>query len=255
MTQFDAASVADRMTEGEKLTGGRYPRNLQETAPLALPVSVSVVPTLTTQRVQNALFAITGRTSATIQDRRLRGCLVAHRGRGLIFLDEDRDTALRFAAAHEIAHFVGHYLDRRTLAMARLGPGILEVLDGVREATPAERIGGILAGCPLGVFTDVMERDQGQPTSEAASAMEYEADEAAFLALAPIGIAIKRTLANSGELTHSAVRDCLESDFGLSPIDAGRHAPRVMSAAARSRPTFIEGLRAAASRIALERQK
>jgi hypothetical protein len=188
-------------------------------------------------------------------ERRLRGCLVAHRGRGLVFLDDDEAAAMRFAAAHEIAHFVGHYLNRREVALARLGPDILYVLDGVREASPAERMGGILAGCPLGVFTDVMMRQGGQPTTTGAERIEYEADEAAFIALAPIGVVIAKTLASSGEISRSAVVQSLLQDFGLSPLDAERHAPKILSAVARTRPTFVEGLRLAASRSGSDRQK
>lgn len=255
MSGFDPAAVAARMTAGEKLLGVDFPRNLAETAPLTLPLSVSIVPSLTTRKVQSTLFSMTSRASPNIPERRLRGCLVAHRGRGVIFLDDDETAALRFAAAHEIAHFVGHYLDRREVALARLGSNVLPVLDGEREASPAERMGGILAGCPLGIFTDVMARQGGQPTTTAAERMEYEADEAAFIALAPIGVVIAKVVAERGEVSRMAVVQCLIQDFGLAPLDAERHAPKILNAVARSRPTFVEGLRLAASKSGSKRQK
>jgi hypothetical protein len=243
------------MIEGEQLLGDRFPRNLAETAPLTLPISISVVSSLTTRKVQSALFSITSRASANIADRKLRGCLVAHRGQGLIFLDEDDPSAVRFAAAHEIAHFVGHYLGRREMAVARLGPRILEVLDGKREATPAERIGGILAGCPLGVFTDLMERQGGLPTTIVSENMEYEADAAAFYALAPIGSVIAHLMDGVASVSQSAVIATLVEEFGLSTSDAGRYAPRVLSVAGRSQPSFVDGLRMAASKRDVGRQR
>ena len=255
MSRFDSAAVATRMTAGERLLGDQFPRNLGETGQLALPFSVLTVPSLTTRNVQNVLFGITGRSSEKIANRRLRGCLVAHRGRGLIFLDEDAPEAMRFAAAHEIAHFVGHYLTRRDLAVGRLGPSILEVLDGKRDATPAERIGGILAGCRLGVFTDVMDRDGGRPTSATTELMEHQADEAAFLALAPIGTVITRVIASAGELSHPAIIECLIKEFGLTTVDADRYGPHVLSATARGRPSFVDGLRIAASTNRAERHR
>jgi len=255
LSGFDPAAVAARMTAGERLLGAGFPRNLAESAPLTLPLSVSIVASLTTHKVQSSLFSMTGRTSVKIADRRLRGCLVAHRGRGMVFLDDDEASAVRFAAAHEIAHFVGHYLDRREVALARLGPNILQVLDGERAASAAERMGGILAGCPLGVYTDVMIRQGGQPTTTAAERLEYEADEAAFMALAPIGAVIAKALAEDQDVSRPAVVRSLVQNFGLAPLDAERHAPRILNAVARNKPNFVEGLRLAASKSGDGRQK
>jgi hypothetical protein len=248
LSTFNSFAVAAQMIAGEALVQGQFPRMLQDTAPLALPVSVSMVASLTTRKVQHVLFQLTGRPSTNIVERRLRGCLVAHKGQGMIFLDEDDPAAVRFAAAHEIAHFVGHYLDRRRYSVVSLGSEILEVLDGLRDPTPEERLGGIIAGCPLGVFTDVMDREDGRPTTAMAESMEYEADEAAFLAIAPIGTVIARVSAAKEPIERPMVEACLVSDFGLSPSDAERHSPRILSAVARGRPSFVEGLRVAARR-------
>lgn len=252
MRKFDSAAVAARITAGEEILGIQYPLNLAETAPLALPLSVSIIPELTTAKVQIVLFNITNKPSVNIQERSLRGCLIAHCGEGIILLDEDDPARMRFAAAHEIAHFVGHYLERRNLAVARLGLNILDVLDGKRDATPAERVGGILTGCPLGVFTDVMERRDGSPTNAATELMEYEADEAAFLALAPVGTVIARVMAGWKTVSKTTVIACLTKEFGLSGDDADRHAPRILSTIARNQPSFIDGLRMAAARTDAE---
>lgn len=250
---FDAAAVAARITAGADLVGSGFPRDLAESAPLTLPVSIIVRAGLTTADVADTLAVATGRAHSSLRKRRLRGCLVAHRGFGMIFVDEDDAALMRFAIAHELAHFAGHYLTRRELAIARLGPAIVEVLDGLRAPTAQERLAGILSGCPLGAFADVMERDEGVPLTAAAEIMEYEADEAAFLALAPIGIVIARTIEQGDRVDRKAVATTLIEAFGLSSSDADRHAPRIVNAVGRSRPSLVEQLRKAASEIERER--
>ena len=246
---FDAAATAARMTAGAAIVGSGFPRDLADIAPLSLPVAIVMRAGLTTRDVARTLAGATGRSTADLKCRRLRGCLVAHRGSGMIFLDEDDPRLVRFALAHELAHFAGHYLARRELAIGRLGPAIVEVLDGVREPTPEERLGGILTGSRLGAFADVMEREDGVPLTAAAEIMEFEADDAAFLALAPVGAVIARTIERDGEVTKTAVTTCLIDVFGLAKGDADRHAPRVVNAAGRSRPSLIQQFREIASRI------
>ena len=129
------------------------------------------------------------------------------------------------------------------------------MLDGIRPPTPQERLAGILAGCRLGVFADVLEREDGVPLTAAAEIMEYEADEAAFLALAPIGIVIARAHELFGQADRSSVTAALTEFFGLSAEDAERHAPRIVNAAARSKPSFIDKLRKAASDAERERHR
>ncbi|MFN3170693.1 MAG: hypothetical protein ACE37E_08370 [Hyphomicrobiales bacterium] len=252
---FDAAAVAARITAGVDLIDSGFPRELAHIAPLTLPISILVAANLTTADVAKALRSATGKASRPTRERRLRGCLVAHRGFGMIFLDEDDPNMMRFALAHELSHFVGHYLARRELVIARMGSDIVNVLDGVRPATPQERLAGILTGCSLGAFTDVMEREDGVPLSTEAEIMEYEADEAAFLALAPIGQVIAKTIDHYGKVDRPTATATLAKVFGLSDCDANRHAPRVVNAAARNRPSLIDQLREAASEMKTERHR
>lgn len=251
--KFDAAAIAARMTAGADKFGPGFPRDLAAIAPITLPVTFITRAGLTTSDVVTTVAAAIGRDLRFLKNRRLRGCLVAHAGQGMVFLDEDHPDQMRFASGHELAHFVGHYLARRELAIARLGSGIVEVLDGHREPAPAERLAGILTGSRLGTFADVMERDEGVPLTAAAEVMEFEADEAAFLALAPVGLVIARTIARSGSVHRAAVTLCLVEEFGLAEADARRHAPRIVAAASRGRPSLVDQLRAAASESAAER--
>lgn len=250
---FDVATVAARMTAGVDLVDPSFPRDLATTAPLTMPVSIIIRPSLTTAVVARTLHAATGRGGANLRIRPLRGFLVAHSGCGMIFLDDDDLASMRFALAHELAHFVGHYLSRRELAIARLGPDIVHVLDGARAATAQERLAAIFLGCPLGTFTDVMERDDGVPLNARAEIMEYEADEAAFLALAPVGAVVAHTTKREGRVERGGVVSTLIEVFGLSANDADRHAPRVVNAVDRRMPSLVDQLREASSKIDRER--
>ncbi|MGH3320502.1 MAG: ImmA/IrrE family metallo-endopeptidase [Streptosporangiaceae bacterium] len=83
----------------------------------------------------------------------LRGFLVAYRGVGLVFVDGTLDAAeRRFTVAHEVGHFLLDYqLPRRRVL--RDAPGLIEVVDGVRPATPSDRAQAVLARVPLGPHT------------------------------------------------------------------------------------------------------
>ncbi|PAX09019.1 hypothetical protein [Sphingomonas lenta] len=253
--RFDAAFVADRIVEGLQEARGVFPRDLERAALFGLPVSVLTVAELTTTAIENRLGRVLARLGRGVAKRRLRGCLVALGGMGYVFLDEDDPAAMRFALGHELAHFVGHYQDRRNEAVARLGEGILEVLDGAREPTWEERLGGLLAHCPLGVFGDAMVRDGSQAVDALTERMEAEADEAAFLALAPPGRVIAAAVRAEGVADRQAVEAALARDFGLTAADAVRHAPRVLAVVARSRPTLVGRLRQAAGRAGAAHRK
>lgn len=248
--RFGAEAVALRMVAG---LGGSddFPRDLERAALVSFSISILAIEGLTTAAVEERLGRVLGRAGVGIAPRRLRGCLVALGGHGFVFLDADEEGAVRLALAHEMAHFVGHYLTRRELAVARLGPGILDVLDGRRRPTVEERVAGVIGHCPLGVFSDVMERDGGQPVSALAERMEAEADEAAFLAVAPP----RRVLADArcaGRVDARGVTETLVERYGLTWEDARRHAPRVLSTGIRRHGSLLAGLRAARADAAEE---
>lgn len=240
---FQAELVARRMVEGLGDALDKFPRDVERAALLSFPVSVLVTDGLTTAVVEDRLGRAIGRAGRGTRPRRLRGCLVALGGHGFVFLDADGAAAVRLALAHEMAHFIGHYLARRELAVARLGAGIVDVLDGRRLPTADERLGGVIEHCPLGVFSDVMERDRGQPVSAMAERMECEADEAAFLALAPPALVLARAR-RAGAADAHGIAELLANEFGLTVGDARRHAPRVLACGIRRHGSLIGGLRA-----------
>ena len=138
---FDVDETAERIVAPEMGRCLGFPRDI-EAAALTMPVSVELIPDLTPRRVDEWLCRHVGWDRAPVTDgRAVRGCLVAHRSHALIFLEEaETDDERRFTLAHELAHFHGHYLAARELAIARLGPAVIEVLDGHRLASHAERL-------------------------------------------------------------------------------------------------------------------
>jgi len=119
-------------------------------------------------------------------NRRLAGCLIARRGTGIAFIDgtmplEER----RLALAHELAHFVAHYLEPRRRALHHFGEAIRPVLDGDRQTTVAERLSAILANVPLGSFEDFLTREEDPILEGRVADLEDEADMLALELLAP----------------------------------------------------------------------
>src|SRR5207249_2805502 len=104
-----------------------------------------------------------------LHDRPLRAALVAHGGKGLVFLDgTDPDDERRYSLAHETAHFLIAAWWPRLRAERKLGPASLEVLDGRRSPTRTERIDAALAGLALGTRVHLMERTPDGHSSDPA---------------------------------------------------------------------------------------
>ena len=244
---FNVRVVAAEIVSTSEWAARTFPRDI-ELAALSQPVHVELILDLTLAKIDAWLHRYLNWMPAVAMDnRRLRGCLVAHRGRALIFLEAtETDEERRFTLSHELAHFIGHYLAARNLAIARLGPTIVAVLDGDRPPTAAERLSGVLARCPLGIFRDVLGRDGGEPLTAAAERMEAEADAAAFLAIAPPA-EVAAQCANAGRrLDRAGVLQTLTADFGLACTDAVHHLPVVLRLIRRQAPSLVESLKVAA---------
>ncbi len=208
------------------------PRDLVRAVSLALPVAVVFMPALTLERVHIWLERRGAPYRVDCASRRLRGCLVAAGGRGIVFVEgADPADERRFTLAHEVAHFLLHYQYPRERAVRRLGPGILPVLDGLREPTPEERIGAVLAGCPLGVHTHLLERT-GDAGALAAGA-ENEADRLAWELLAP--------QADLRSVPAGDRERVLQTRFGLPSPEAARYA-RWLRRRFDGPPTYLDWL-------------
>ncbi len=156
---FDPEPLAERIWR-EVGYRPKSPRDLVPPLMETFDIAVVIVPRLSIGSV-NAWLSKRGRPSnIRHRDRELRGCLLARRSHGLVFIDGSMSEDERqFAMSHEFAHFFAHYLEPRRKALARFGDAILPVLDGERSATTAERLSSILQGVPLGTFEDFLGRD------------------------------------------------------------------------------------------------
>jgi hypothetical protein len=152
-------------------------------------------------------------------DRLLRAALHCWAGFGTVFLDPtDPPDEQRFSFAHELAHFLRDYTSPRRQVTRALGPAALEVLDGLRPATPDERVHAVLRNRPLTPHGHFMSRDPaGRPEGDGDRRAEADADRLAFELLAP------------AELLHAesdvvALTRRLVGEFGLPASVAGGYA-------------------------------
>jgi hypothetical protein len=91
---------------------------------------------------------------------------MAWRGVGVVFFDGTLDAAeRRFTLAHELGHFLLDYDEPRRRVL-RDAPELLEVVDGVRTPTPADRAQAVLARVPVGVHTHLLEDAGGRGHAE-----------------------------------------------------------------------------------------
>ncbi len=236
MSEHDiiAPSLAEAAERFWQELGARDPDELPRLLPLALPLTTQLVPTLSLRGVE-AWYRARGHVcTIPCHDRRLHGCLVAERGAGTIFLDAgDAPDERRFTLAHEIAHFLLDYLEPRRRACERFGPGILQVLDGLRPPTLEERLDAILGAVPLGVHVHLLEGEPGASRALIWPA-ENRADALGIELLAPAGsvcAALRRAGATSSYFgCASAAHDLLRAHYGLPETVAAPYSRRIAAA-------------------------
>jgi hypothetical protein len=211
-----------------------FPRDLQRAVALALPLAIVDLPRLRVAAIDTWLARNRSACRLGVGDRRLRACLVAHGGCGVVFLDgADPPAEHRFSLAHETAHFLVDYWQPRARAVARLGPPVLEVLDGRRAPAPTERIDAVLASVPLGAHVHLMDRTPDRHLASAREdAAERRADLLALEMLAPWA-AVEAALAEAldaagrdGAAVRRVAVDLLITIFGLPVAVATSYAPR-----------------------------
>jgi hypothetical protein len=196
---------------------------LDHAVALALPLGIVQLPALRAASLR-AWLARRGLSGlADVGDRPLRAGLVALAGHGLVFLDgTDPPDERRFSLAHEVAHFLADYWWPRQRAARQLGPACLEVLDGLRRPTRAERIDAVLAGAALGTHVHLMERTpDGHPAGAALAEAERFADALALELLAPAELAAQVEPAGPDPA------GCLRERFGLPLPLARAYADRL----------------------------
>lgn len=212
-------------------TGG-FPRDIARAALYALPLGIFYFPRL---RLRDAWAWLKKRGINLYPagpDRPLRGCLVARKGSGLLLIDgHDAPDEQRFTIAHEVAHFLLEYQLPRERVVRKLGTDALEVLDGLRPPTVAERVDALLADAPLGVHTHLMDRaSNGGLSCGAVLRAECQADFLALELLAPASEIWRKSRHPPDQPFDALVRQlsaCLTEVFGLPEGIAKQHARRL----------------------------
>ncbi len=156
-------------------------------------------------------------------DRPLRAALHCWAGVGTVFLDrDDPPDEQRFSFAHELAHFLRDYLAPRRQVAKALGPAAVEVLDGIRPPTPAERLHAVLRNRPLTPHCHFMSRDPaGRPERDDDRRAEADADRLACELLAPAELL--HDMNDRGELVRR-----LTAEFGLPASVAAEYAVQLL---------------------------
>jgi hypothetical protein len=173
----------------------------------------------------------------------VRGCLVAHAGKGLLFVDgADADDERRFTLAHEIAHFLVDYWLPRQQAIEKLGPELADVVDGLRAPTLSERVHAMLGSIRIGAYQSLMEC-AGQAELTGVWEAENRADRLALALLAPPGEVMSRVNLSAGSYQErlQAMAAVLTGTFGL-PGTVARGYSRGLLRSAGKGPSWVEAL-------------
>lgn len=214
-------------------TVGGYPRNIERAVALSLPVAVVKLPKLNVQAMLKWLQRHGVHVDMRDHDNDLMGGVVAHRGYALLFvcggdtLDEQRLTV-----AHETAHILEHYLRRRAQVIEALGDSVIEVLDGDRLPTTAERAQAVISGVRVGAHIHLLPRS-GKKRSPTVDRSEREAEALAMELVAPNG-EMRRILASPEVWALDEGQQCalLAAYFGIP----ARCFADIVEAAAVQRP-------------------
>lgn len=198
----------------------RFPRDMERAIINSLPAAVVYLPRLWTSTIDEWLADRQLAVRIASQRQRLRGCMLAYRGRGLIFVDgTDPEPERRFTLAHEVAHLLVDYFRPRHQTLMKLGKSSVEILDGLRVPLLTERIDGSLAEVDLHVHTHLMPRASNGGRSAGVIVAENRADLLALELLAPANV-VRKHLSRSTfhpdyHSRHRAVARLLTSQFGL----------------------------------------
>jgi hypothetical protein len=175
----------------------------------------------------------------------LRGLLVAWRGQAAIFVDGTLPEAeRRLTLAHEHGHLLLDYLVPRQRVLAE-EPALLDVLDGRRRPTNADRARAALARAPLGLHTHLLHRHDDGGAPETTIRAEDSASSYALELLAPWEelLTLLRGQLQSQALSYrkrlAAAAEVAGEHFDLPP-DAAEVRARAGLAALGIRPGFFE---------------
>lgn len=166
---------------------GAFPYDIIGAVSLALPIDIISLSDLSIRKIETWLSRRRIPVNIGLNDRFLHGFILVSRGSGFIFVNgTDPEEERRYTIAHEVAHFLLDYRLPRDNALQTLGPAILEVIDGFREATMDERIDGALSAVPVRPYMHLLEKTgDGSFDSWNIQKAENDADDLAVELLAP----------------------------------------------------------------------
>ena len=213
---------------------GMFPYNIEASILWALPLAVVKLPRLRVASVRAWLSDYGLPAVVPAAERELRACIVASRGRGVIFIDgSDPVDEQRVSLSHELAHFLIDYMLPRDRALQTFGPSIMPVLNGDRPPTHAERLSAVLRGVPLGVYSRLwLCGPLGLASDVRVVAHEDLADVLALELLAPRRKVVARARKFINESRPDGVSGLLQKEFGL-PASAADAYARVLCVSAK----------------------
>jgi hypothetical protein len=204
-----------------------FPRALRKPVLQTLPVAIVQLPRLTLSDASLWLRQRGVDRQLGGEDRPIRGCLLADRGHGFIFLDGSLElNEERVTLAHEVAHFWLHYEKPRAAAISTLGEQVRSALDGDRPFSAAEKFSAVVRNVPVGAYQHTLDRGHNGLPNAATLRMEQEADLLGFELLAPSG-KVRGDSAPGADCVN-LLATCFgfptaEAELWGKWIDAGRH--------------------------------
>lgn len=174
----------------------------------------------------------------------LRGLLVAWRGQAVIFIDGTLPEAdRRLTLAHEHGHLLLDYLLPRQRVL-RDAPDLLDVVDGHRPPSDADRARAALARLTLGLHTHLLHRDEDGGAAQATVHAEDGASGYALELLTPWAelLELLRTqVSQAGTFAErlAVAVEAVADRFGL-PLDAAEARATAGLAALGIRPSFFD---------------
>ncbi len=190
---------------------GRWtvPCDIAGAVSLALPIDIISLSDLSLGKIENWLAQRRISVNIGLNDRFLHGFILVSRGSGFIFINgTDSEEERRYSIAHEVSHFLLDYRLPRDNAVKKLGPSILEVIDGYREATMDERIDGALFALVTKPYVHLLEKvGDGSFNSWEIQKSENDADDLAVELLAPYNEIATTIRPAKKRLSFSSVKD------------------------------------------------
>jgi hypothetical protein len=194
--QVAVAASATRLRERAAAFWADTPESVRQRGDIeaavawSAPLALVAVPNLDARGARGWLAERGARLGDGDADRPLRGLLLAARGVGIVFLDGTLASAdRRFTVAHELGHFLLDYLEPRERVLSE-APSLLEVVDGLRAPTRAERAQALLARVPIGLHAHLLDRDFHGAAAPDVEAAEDAASQFALEVLAPWSAAL-----------------------------------------------------------------